>query len=1499
MDPKDPAAENFYPEPVTLDATHSRQYIQINANGRRIVAMPDTGATVNFMSKDMYDQFFSHLPLRQMGIHQVVGVTDKDRERGAKTLGLVQLRVHFCGKVINTNFLVGETHDPRIVILGQAWQDRMVLHVGYDRRNNRVVYMNQRIVPSCIICNGRLAVVRTMHMANKTVETPYLQPRQCQNYRFPMTEYPNGTELVVAAGITDSGLAVVSHLTTVRNRTITVPVFNLTAQRQQVFPELYKLDVEPLEEFEDVVPLDLDGQMLLDGKVPGETTVKVASTEGTTTASDPPIGPEDLKPLPEGVTIDRPYDAARGMRRIRAMIQEKRKRGAKVPEYTDVDWSKSDLTEEEVLIAKYGMEEVVELFATHKDDFKDIVGIEHHIDVQGADPIAQPMRPVPLAKRGVITEEVNRMLRCGVIRPSTSPWSSPIVLIRKKDGGWRFCVDYRRLNDLTKKDKHPLPRIDDMLDRLSEGRFFSSVDLNSGYWQISMAKDSYEPTAFTVTEGHYEFVKMPFGLTNAPATFQRGMQMILAYVNYKICLCFLDDVIIFSKEFWQHLYDLLCVLLALLRAGVRLSGKKCEFFKKSIDFLGHVVSAQGIATQARKTEKIRDMLTPKNEKELRSILGLTGYYRKFCKNYATIAAPLYAMLRRKPPGETFESQWGEKEDRALQLLKERLTEPPILAFADISKDFRLATDASMDGMGNILSQLDDEGAERVIAYGGRTWHESEKNYHMPNKECLSVVYAFSQYRQYLLGAKTLLITDCSCLVPLLTSKALRSVVPEGQIFRWMLALQEYDYEIVHLVGSKVPHADAMSRMPIAHGDPPNEKDGENDLDSKLVFILHTIQYIIDQKALQKPSQPRRSPRFADPAVPPPGPVAPPAAATANDSSEEAEEVDEDSGDDEEEGSGDLSDLARQNRQDQATEGQESQRIVVPVKGGKFWKGTATTYQKPFLELLNFSTPWLAADIERAQAIDAAFGPLAEYKRSGVMNNQWSTLIKNWIPAHHEEFFLYQNLLYHVNLRKQSGTGAVYHIQMCIPHPFRLTLLEQFHTTVWGAHQSMDAMLAKLEIKYYWPSMVADTRSFVETCAPCQVYKVGPNKRVPLKPIRAVSPFYMLGVDILTPCPAAVTRSGNKHILVVQDYFTKWVVAIPIPDQTASTVLRSLLDHVFSIHGCPRIVLSDNGPCFTANQFTASMKEMGIDQRYAAPYHQQTNGMVERWNRTLLVMLRPLMQENADNWDEYLQMACFAYRTTPHSSTGRTPFEMLFGRDPVFPRDALFSNTQKVYSDNDYTYMRRLVEKMKSIWAEASKNLDEAQERYRRQYDKRARVRHFEEGSYVLRVLPGSMSAKHVPSKFHAYFDHLFRVKKDLGTDLLLEKVLPPRTNDVKVPKQFCKLFRGTVRDYADMQEGITVPPSDWTHLTLFPKKTRAQQTDPKAPVVGDEEDDDNAICPVCKTDYESTKTRPWIQCDRCYHWFHFACVGLEKEPRENRWYCDPCAKARRIPGERN
>ena len=366
LDPKDPLMEDFYPEPVRIDPTHSRQYIQLNANGRRVVAMPDTGATVNFMSMEMYQREFSHLPLRQVKMHQVKGVNDTDKEKGQDTEGLVQLRMHFCGKVINTNFLVGRSHDARLLILGQAWQDKMLLNVGFDDRWNRVVYMNHRIVPSCIVNNGRLVVVRAMHLRNQTVDAPYLQPRRCKDYRFAVPEHADGTDLEVSAGITATGLGVVNHLTTVRRGHITVPLFNLTSHPQQVFPELLQLKLSPIEEGDVIMPTDLDGENVFsycsgveaDEKVCSEAAgmrsgedARVASASGGegTIGATPPAAPsaKETKP-PESkekyATIDKPYNAEEGMKRIRAMIKLKQQQRSKVPHYEGVDWAKqSDL----------------------------------------------------------------------------------------------------------------------------------------------------------------------------------------------------------------------------------------------------------------------------------------------------------------------------------------------------------------------------------------------------------------------------------------------------------------------------------------------------------------------------------------------------------------------------------------------------------------------------------------------------------------------------------------------------------------------------------------------------------------------------------------------------------------------------------------------------------------------------------------------------------------------------------------------------------------------------------------------------------------------------------------------------------------------------------------------------------------------------------------------------------------------------------------------------
>lgn len=251
------------------------------------------------------------------------------------------------------------------------------------------------------------------------------------------------------------------------------------------------------------------------------------------------------------------------------------------------------------------------------------------------------------------------------------------------------------------------------------------------------------------------------------------------------------------------------------------------------------------------------------------------------------------------------------------------------------------------------------------------------------------------------------------------------------------------------------------------------------------------------------------------------------------------------------------------------------------------------------------------------------------------------------------------------------------------------------------------------------------------------------------------------------------------------------------------------------------------------------------------------------------------------------MACFAYRTTPHASTGVAPFVMLFGRDAIFPRDAFFNNSRRVYSGNDEGYVKQLVDTMAEIWDLASKQLEEAQRIYKEQHDKRAKVRSFAPGSLVLQMHKEIINSKHIPSKFHPSFDYLFRVVADKGTDLEVVRVLPPFLKSRLIPKIQCKQFRGSIRDYSDYYEGIAVPVSEWSTDMILPR-TRSQQTDTSHDPGEDIDYEENSICPICQIDYEHTKTDDWIYCDKCKQWFHFACVDLEEAPPTLRWYCPRC-----------
>ena len=403
------------------------------------------------------------------------------------------------------------------------------------------------------------------------------------------------------------------------------------------------------------------------------------------------------------------------------------------------------------------------------------------------------------------------MLEIGAIQKSNSPLASAVVLVRKKDGYLRFCIDLRRLNARTVKDAYSLPRIEDSLDSLNSSCIFTSIDLKAGYWQVEMDPKSIPLTAFTVGHlGFYECVKMPFRLTNAPAMFQRLMEICLGDLHLNWCIIYLDDVVIFSRTPEEHLNQLDAVFTKIGEAGLKLKPSKCEFFKQRIAYLGHIVSDKGIETDPKKIEAIVNWPVPKTVHDVRSFLGFTNYYRKFIYKYAQKAKPLNKLIS----GENVKKKhskvdWTDECQTAFELLKETCTNAPLLAYANYKKPFRLNMDASEKGLGAVLYQQQNDGTFRVIAYVSRTLSKSERNYDAHKLEFLALKWSVTQrFHEYLYGGTFEVYTNNNPLTYVLTSAKLDAI---GQ--RWIASLANYDFKIFYQRGHLNVDADSLNRIP--------------------------------------------------------------------------------------------------------------------------------------------------------------------------------------------------------------------------------------------------------------------------------------------------------------------------------------------------------------------------------------------------------------------------------------------------------------------------------------------------------------------------------------------------------------------------------------------------------------------------------------------------------------------------------------------------------------
>lgn len=446
--------------------------------------------------------------------------------------------------------------------------------------------------------------------------------------------------------------------------------------------------------------------------------------------------------------------------------------------------------------------------------------IKHKIRTTDNIPIHSKSYRYPQIFESEVQTQIKKMLKDGIIQESISPYTSPVWIVPKKADAsgvkkFRLVIDYRKLNEKTISDKYPIPEITEILDKLGRATYFSTIDLVSGFHQIQLDENDIEKTAFSVSSGKYEFTRMPFGLKNAPATFQRVMDAVLRDLVGVCCLVYMDDIIIFSSSFEEHVKDIRKVLRKLKEACLKIQLDKCYFFRREVQFLGHTVTKDGVKPNSDKIEVIKTWPIPRNEKELKQFLGTIGYYRRFIKDFAKMVKPLTQLLRNDTHFD-----FTPDKIQCFEKCKALLTMDPVLAYPDFSKDFILTTDASDFAVGAVLSQ-GQVGKDRPIAYASRTLSKSEENYCTTEKELLAIIWAVKHFRPYLYGRRFKLVTDHQPLIYSMTSA-------NQKIIRWKLDLSEFDFETIYKPGRENVVADALSRIKQAEINANDQDDIEDD-----------------------------------------------------------------------------------------------------------------------------------------------------------------------------------------------------------------------------------------------------------------------------------------------------------------------------------------------------------------------------------------------------------------------------------------------------------------------------------------------------------------------------------------------------------------------------------------------------------------------------------------------------------------------------------------------
>jgi hypothetical protein len=950
-----------------------------------------------------------------------------------------------------------------------------------------------------------------------------------------------------------------------------------------------------------------------------------------------------------------------------------------------------ELTQEERQRAVVFIQKNASLFSKSEFDIGRTNLVQHRIDTGNNRPFKQALRRHPIAHLPTIDEHVKNMLANDIIEPAASAWASNVVLIQKKDGSLRFCVDYRKLNDLTYKDSYPLPRIDSCLHSLGGSKYFSTLDLRAGYWQTLIDPRDRDKTAFVTRRGVFRFKVLSFGLANAPALFQRLMDLILTGLTWEICLVFLDDTIVFSRTFEEHIERLTKVFNRLHEAGLKLKPSKCRLFQQRVTFLGNVVSAAGIEPDPEKIEAVRTWPRPRNLTEVRAFVGLSSYYRSHIRGFAEIARPLHELSKKN---QCF--QWTSRQEESFIQLKQCLTSAPVLSAPIDDGNYILDTDASNFALGAVLQQ-EQEGVLRVIAYASRCLSKAEQSYCTTRKELLGIVFGLQKFRQFLLARNFTLRTDHAALTHLR-----RTPEPLGQQARWLDLLSEFNFEIKHRVGTAHGNSDALSRRPC-----------ERDTNDKCLQCNRTLQRPGHIKRVVTRSQ---------------------AAMTGETSNMTIME--------DPIGSQQLTNIEEENKF-------ESKPTVIKleqVSKSRDLLESATevitdTHKDPVLVLTESDNVFSSATVRQEQLKDPNICPILQWKSSSDDRPDWNAVAgksdetrsywAQWASLTVENGVLYRKF--------QSGERETLYLQLIVPENLRHEFVRQSHGGLTGGHFGIRRTQDQVCRRGYWVGWRNYVDRFCKRCPICsQVHRGKPPKQGKLKPLEANGPMDRLHVDLCGPFPRS---KGYNYIMTCVDAYTRYLIAIPLRDKTATSIADALVTHVFCRIGLCRQLITDLGPEFQNEIFSHLCSLLHVRQLRTTSYRPNCNGKVERVHRSLNMMMAKVVATDQRDWSEKLSLCAMAYNASRHESTAHSPYFLMHGREAICPLDLLLDTPQQNFPLNVNEYADELVDRLKSAFRIVTEHQKSQVERMKRNYDVNIKTPSFKVGDMVWYYYPRRFSGR--------------------------------------------------------------------------------------------------------------------------------------------------------------